>query len=159
MPVSSNRKIDKPISNQRGRMVTLSMSEIISEVEEKEDWGEKVEYLKKHDSKALRELFRIAYADDVRWRMPPGIPPFRALEEWRGGHGHLVRQIWKLGPFLHGTGEGEGISELQRERLFISTLEYLDEKDAHLLCHAKDGEIPGVEKTLAAAAFPETFSD
>ena len=154
--MSVQRKIDRPISNEKGRMITLSMSEILSETEEKEDWGEKITHLRKHDSKALRELLRLAYTD-VEWRVPPGVPPFRPLEEWRGGHGHLFAQIWKLGPFIKGTGVGDGITELRREKLFTTLLEYLDEKDAHLLCGVKDGNVPGVEKTLAEAAFPEVF--
>ena len=146
-----------PMPNARGRAITLSLSEIVSGVEGMEERSDKVAHLRAHDSKALRELVRLAYTD-VEWRIPPGVPPFRPLEEWRGGEGHLYREIFKLGPFIKGTGEAEGINELRREKLFATILEYIDENDARLLCSVKDGSIPTVDETLAREAFPEVFA-
>lgn len=138
----------------------LSMSEILSQASEIKSKKARIEFLQRNYSPQLHKLLEYAFNPDIKFALPPGIPPFQKLETFEA-QGMLYSEIRKLYIFVEGMHPGldakgrEGA--LRRESLFITMLEAIDPEDAELLCSVKDKKIPykGITYKLVKEAFGE----
>lgn len=108
------------------------ISEVINKACELKTREEKVAWLKKNDSAALREVLVVMY-DKKRIKLlvpntPPPYVPSTAVEN----QGALYREARKLKYLADGFG-GENLTKIKREQIFIQILETVHRDDAKLL--------------------------
>lgn len=128
-------------------MTTLSLAEITAGVCELKDTSEQVAYLQKNNSKELRNILILMY--DKRWSFAlPSDPPPYTPSVHSETHGMLYREARKLAYFVNEMPEGENLSAIKKESLFIQMLETVDADDAKLLL-----------QMLAKKPFPELSPD
>lgn len=113
-------------------MTTVSLAEIINKACEMKTKAEKVEWLKKHNSKPLRNVLKVMYDKSLKLNIPNTAPPY-VPSEMPESHGLLYREARKLTYFVEGFN-GDNIKPMRREALFIQMLESVDKDDAVLLC-------------------------
>lgn len=128
-------------------MTTKSLAEITAGVCELKDTSEQVAYLQKNNSKELRNILILMY--DKRWSFSiPSTPPPYTPSVHNETHGMLYREARKLAYFVNEMSEGENLSQVKKESLFIQMLETVDQDDAKLLI-----------QMLSKQAFPELTAD
>ena len=113
-------------------MTTVSLAEIVNKACEMKTKAEKVEWLKKHNSKPLRNVLKVMYDKSLKLNIPNTAPPY-VPSEMPESHGLLYREARKLTYFVEGFN-GDNIKPMRREALFIQMLESVDKDDALLLC-------------------------
>ena len=111
---------------------TLGIGEIINEAINIQKKVDKVEYLKKHNSKELRNILKIMYDKSLELNIPNSAPPYTPTEH-PDTYGALYREARKLKYFVKGYG-GDNLPTVKRENLFIEMLESVHPIDAELLC-------------------------
>jgi hypothetical protein len=113
---------------------------------------EKVEFLKKHSSRPLRDILKLMYDKSLKFNIPNTPPPYTP-SEMPDSHGMLYREARKLTYFVKGF-DGDNLDKIRREALFIQMLEAVDPEDAKLLV-AMLAQKP--LKGLTAAVLNEAF--
>jgi hypothetical protein len=137
-------------------MAKKLISEILSEASKIEERSGRVEFLKKHDCPALRDILRINFDDDIVSALPSGEPPYRKDDAPKGyEYKSLHREFKQLGRFFKGPLARQ-VSDLKRESMFISLLESLNVEEAELLVLSKDKELKyrGITKKLVSDVWP-----
>ena len=124
-------------------MSMKSLNEIITQVCELSTNEEKVACLKENNSKELRNILILMY--DKKWTfcVPSTAPPYNA-SIMVDTHGALYREARKLCYLVNEMPEGENLTQIKKESIFIQMLENVDEGDAKLLL-----------RMVAKAAYPE----
>ena len=112
-------------------MSTTSLAEIVNTACEMTNRQEKIEWLKKHNSKPLRNILKLMYDKSLQFNIPTTEPPYTP-SEMPDSHGMLYRESRKLTYFVKGF-DGENLPAIRREALFIQMLETVDKDDAKLL--------------------------
>ena len=128
-------------------MTTLSLAEITAGVCELKDTSEQVAYLQKNNSKELRNILILMYDKKWSFALPSDPPPYTPSVHSET-HGMLYREARKLAYFVNEMPEGENLSAIKKESLFIQMLETVDADDAKLLL-----------QMLAKKPFPELSPD
>lgn len=109
-----------------------SISEIIKKTCEFKTREEKVEWLKKNDSGALRDVLVCMYDKaKIKFLIPDTEPPYTPSPA-HDNHGMLYRETRKFKYFVDGFG-GENLNKIKREHIFIEMLETVHHDDAKLL--------------------------
>ena len=124
-------------------MTTLSLAEIVNSARKAETVEEKVAILKRHDSTQLRDI--LALMCDARWTfdLPETAPPYTE-SDINESHGLLYREMRKMPYFVEQRQEGQGMSRVKKEQIFIQMLESIDKDDAQL-----------VVRTIAKEPYPD----
>ena len=137
----------------------LSISEIVEKAIEFKTNEEKISWLKKHDSPALRTVLKNMYdKENVKFLVPDTPPPWKK-NGYVGVEGMLYKEARRLRIFVEGGGY-DNLDKVKRENLFISLLEDIDDKDAELLCKMiAQKPLKGLPKSVVTASFPEEFKD
>lgn len=128
-------------------MTTLSMSEILSTASQLKTKPEKIQFLRKNNSKELRNVLLLMYDKSFELDLPDIAPPYTP-SEIPESHGLLYRECRKLGYFVLNRPEGRGLSRMRKEALFIQMLEAVDKDDSRLLI-----------RMIERNTFPELPSD
>lgn len=128
-------------------MTTLSLAEVTAGVCELKDTSEQVAYLQKNNSKELRNILILMYDKKWSFALPSDPPPYTPSVHSET-HGMLYREARKLAYFVNEMPEGENLSAIKKESLFIQMLETVDADDAKLLL-----------QMLAKKPFPELSPD
>ena len=110
----------------------LSISEIVNKAAELNTVEEKVEWLRKYESPALRTVLKYTYDKSVEFLIPNTPPPWKK-NSYIGVEGMLYNEARRLKIFIKGGGY-DNLNQVKREQLFISLLEDIDNNDAELLC-------------------------
>jgi len=113
-------------------MTTLSMSEIIAKAQGLESREQKVSYLRNNNSKEFRNLLLLMYDNRFELDLPDIAPPYRP-SDFSESHGLLYRECRKLSYFIKGHKDGENLTRVRKEQLFIQMLESVDKSDSELL--------------------------
>jgi hypothetical protein len=131
----------------------LGLAEILKKTSEFEKKQDKMEYLNKWDSAALRALLKYAYDPNVKFLLPEGAPPYKQ-NDLPDLQGVLYSELRKLYLFIE--GGNPNLKQLRREYLFVQMLENLDKQDAELIIAVKDKTIPykGITKKFVEEMFP-----
>lgn len=111
---------------------TYSLSEIVTKACELPTREEKVEWLRKTQSDALRTILMLMYDKKYEWNIPNTSPPPYTPSPHVESQGMLYRQTRKLRYFIKGF-DGDRLTQYRREFLFIEMLESIDKEDALLM--------------------------
>lgn len=134
-------------------MITLSMSEIIDKTCKLKTKDEKVEWLKKHNTLALRDVLALMFNKDLEFTIPNTAPPYEP-SEYPDSQGQLFHEARKLKYFVKGFGGN--LPQVRKEQLFIQMLESVDKEDAKLLIKMLQKKPP---KGLTVAVVNEAFGN
>ena len=77
-------------------MATLGLAEALKGARETKNVTLKVEALQKIPEDTKQQLFgvfQLAYSDKIRWVLPEGDPPYKALEESSDAQGRLIMEL------------------------------------------------------------------
>lgn len=136
----------------------LGVAEILEKTSKLSRKSEKVDFLRKNDSFALRTMLQGAFHPGIVWLLPEGVPPFKK-NDLVDLESVLYSEARKL--YLFVQGGNSNLPPARREALFIQMLESLAPADADLLCAVKDKKIPykGINAQLVKEAFPGLLGD
>ena len=115
----------------------------------------KIEYLKKADCPALKDILRINFDDTIVSLLPKGAPPYKKDNMPDGvNYTSLNRQMQKFAYFFK--GKFTEMNQIKREKIFAEVLEGINPNDAEVLIAAKDKNLKykGITKKLVMDAFP-----
>ena len=131
----------------------LGLAEILKKASEFDKKQEKIDWLNKWDSVALRTVLKLAYDPRIKFLLPEGKPPFKS-NELPDLQSVLYSELRKMYLFLD--GGHQTLNQTRREYLFIQLLENLDKEDAELIATIKDKKLPykGITKKLVEEMYP-----
>lgn len=114
-------------------MSRLTIPEILESLEDKKP-KERVEILRKNETKSLKQVLYVAFHPDVEFALPDSRPENLKIEETPIGtsRNNLHRQSRKLKIFMRNMGY-DGLSVAKRESIFIQILESIHSSEAELL--------------------------
>jgi hypothetical protein len=131
----------------------LGLAEILKKASEIEKKADKIEWLRRNDSPALRALLKYAFDPKVKFLLPEGAPPYKpnTLPDLQSV---LYSELRKLYLFIE--GGNDNLKPTRREYLFIQLLENLDKDDAELIAAVKDKKVPykGITKKFVEEIYP-----
>ena len=132
-------------------------SEILSKVAKLKTKKEKVDYLQRYNTDALRMVIKASFDPKIEWALPEGDVPYRANEAPEGTeHTVLSQEARTLFNFIKG-GNGQ-LTQNKRETMFVQMLEGLHADEAKLIVAAKDKKLHQVYKGLSANVVKEAFN-
>ena len=139
-----------------------SLHEFFTEVEKEKSINKKAEMLKERDTIGLKAILRATFDDTIKWLIPNTTPPYEANDapDWDLADERLERAAEKLGQFVEVGGQktvqGQNVSQVRREQIFIQLLEALHPTEAKILLWSIKGKMPykGLTKNLVNKAFP-----
>ena len=131
----------------------LGLAEILKKASDFEKKQEKIEWLYRNDSPALRAILKYAYDPKVKFILPDGAPPYKQ-NQLPDLQSVLYSELRKLYLFIE--GGNPNLKQTRREYLFIQLLENLDKEDAELIVAVKDKKIPykGITKKFVEEVYP-----
>jgi hypothetical protein len=131
----------------------LSLSEILKQASEFDKKQDRIDFLNRWDSAALRALFKYAYDEKVKFLLPEGEPPYKP-NELPDQEGILFSELRRLYLFIE--GGNPNLKPTRREYLFVQLLETVNKEDAKLLIAVKDKKIPykGITKKFVEELYP-----
>ena len=138
--------------------MVVGVAEFLEKVSKLKTRQEKVNALKANDHFSLKTILQGAYHPNLKWLLPPGIPPFKAnglVDQENMLHKEARRLIY----FVE---NGSPVrSQTQRETMFIELLESVTPADALLLCSIKEKKLPykGLSADIVKEAFPNLLGE
>lgn len=131
----------------------LGLAEILKKASEIEKKADKIEWIRRNDSPALRALLKYAFDPKVKFLLPEGAPPYKP-NELPDLQSVLYSELRKLYLFIE--GGNDNLNPTRREYLFIQLLENLDKEDAELIAAVKDKKVPykGITKKFVDEIYP-----
>lgn len=141
-------------------MAKKLISVVLTEASKLTKKADRVAYLQKNSSPALRDVLRIAFDDDVVSVLPTGAPSYEkddapAGHEYLNLHrGHRRFKYFFKGPVANET------PALRREGMFLSFIESLHGEEAEMVIAAKDKKLKykGITKALVKDTFPNLIT-
>jgi hypothetical protein len=129
--------------------------EVVQQLELLKTKQEKIDFLRVHNTAALRDLIRCSLDPRIEFLLPEGAPPY-APPQPHNTPSNWIRQNVKLAYFVKGSPKAEATTQVKRERIFLDVLESIHPEDALLLIAAKDKKklTKGLTKALVNEAFP-----
>jgi hypothetical protein len=135
----------------------LGLGEILGKAAKMKTKEEKVEYLRKNDSRSLQDIIQYALHPLIKWDLPEGTPPYSPTP-YLDQENMLYHEVKKLRLFVN--GNGNNLSRPKLENLFIQILESVAPKDAELLCLVKERKLPkGITPTVINEVWPGLIPD
>ena len=136
--------------------MALSIPLIFEDIAKANSIEARQKVLLENESNPLKELLKYAFHPDIKFVLPPGMPPYKTIgspEEYNPTY--LYPNIRKF--YLFVEGGHEGITQLRREQLFIQMLESLHPKEAEVVIQVKDKKLKyrGLTYKLVKKTFPE----
>lgn len=134
----------------------LGIYEILAAADKEPTKEGKIKVLRDNICQPLIDVLIGAYDDRVKWLLPPGNVPFKPGPD-SGAEAMLHSQTRTFYLYVEGGGAPEGVTQLQREVLFIQMLESLDPRDSVLMSYVKDKKLPygSLTRELIDEAFPK----
>ena len=136
---------------------TPLFSEILDKVAKLKTKKQKVEFLRQHNTDALRMILKSSFDPKIVWQLPEGEVPFSPNDAPEGTeHTVLAMEARKLYNFIQG-GNNE-LTQNKREMMFVQLLEGLHQTEAYMLVDAKDKILHKRYKGLSSAVVKEAFN-
>lgn len=130
----------------------LGLGEILENAGKLKSRTEKVEYLRKNDSRQLQDIIQYALHPAITWDLPKGKVPYKKCE-FLDQENRLYQEMRRF--YLFVNGNGSSLQPAKLESLFIQILESLAPKDAELVCLAKDRKLPkGITPSIIEDVWP-----
>lgn len=135
--------------------VTFMVYEIIEKVAAAQKREDKINILRQyHDNWALKDILRGTYDDKIQWNLPGGKPPFDPADE-QTHPSSLTQHNKKFMYFVKGL-QGDQMTAVKREKIFLDIIETVHPKDAELMLGMINKKsIKGVTKKIVEEAFPD----
>lgn len=115
--------------------MVIGIAEILNKISRMKKTQEKVDALRQNDSLALRIMLQAAYDPNVKFALPPGVPPYKPND--LNDQEHIFKkEADKVKYFIEGFYPN--LKSTKREIMFIEFLERIAPEDAAMLCAAKD---------------------
>ena len=132
------------------------ISEVLKNTGKLKTKAERMEYLRKNNHPALRDVLRIAFDADVVSVLPEGTPPFTRDDAPKGMEYQTLYRAHRRFKYFFKGPTANALKAIRRESMFISLLESLHPEESEMLCLAKDKKlkITGVTKKLISDTFP-----
>ena len=135
---------------------TLSFAEILDSVSKIKTKKEKVTFLRKYQTDALRMICKASFDPNIVWELPTGDVPYRQNDAPEGTeHTLLQQEVRTLYHFIKGGNPQLG--QNKREMMFVQMLEGLHADEAELLIAAKDKRLHRKYKGLSDNVVKEAF--
>ena len=139
---------------------TIGMAEALSEARKTKNTVLKVEALQalpQATKDHLSGIFQLAYNPHIAWLLPPGVPPYKPLDEDTDSEGRLIVELKNFSYFIANDGVPvqQKVRKDRRESLFVQILESIEPADAELVIQMKERNIKGVSKAVVQKAFPD----
>ena len=136
---------------------TPLFSEILNKVAKLKTKKQKVEFLRQHNTDALRMILKSSFDPKIVWQLPEGEVPFSPNEAPEGTeHTVLAMEARKLYNFIQ--GGNNALTQNKREMMFVQLLEGLHQTEAYMLVDAKDKILHKRYKGLSSAVVKEAFN-
>ena len=136
---------------------TPLFSEILDKVAKLKTKKQKVEFLRQHNTDALRMILKSSFDPKIVWQLPEGEVPFSPNDAPEGTeHTVLAMEARKLYNFIQ--GGNNAITQNKREMMFVQLLEGLHQTEAYMLVDAKDKILHKRYKGLSSAVVKEAFN-
>ena len=136
---------------------TPLFSEILDKVAKLKTKKQKVEFLRQHNTDALRMILKSSFDPKIVWQLPEGEVPFSPNDAPEGTeHTVLAMEARKLYNFIQ--GGNNALTQNKREMMFVQMLEGLHQTEAYMLVDAKDKILHKTYKGLSAAVVKEAFN-
>ena len=136
---------------------TPLFSEILDKVAKLKTKKQKVEFLRQHNTDALRMILKSSFDPKIVWQLPEGEVPFSPNDAPEGTeHTVLAMEARKLYNFIQ--GGNNALTQNKREMMFVQLLEGLHQTEAYMLVDAKDKILHKRYKGLSSAVVKEAFS-
>ena len=136
----------------------IHLYEVIEKVKELKTKEEKINFLRKNESWALKDLLKGSYDPSIEWLIPKGKPPF----EHNLGESTpttLLKENTQFRYFVKG-GPGQKMMKAKREKIYLALLEGIHPKDAELVISmVSKKSVVGIPKKVAKEAFPGLIND
>jgi len=134
---------------------TREVYEVVEMVANVNKLDERVKILQDNDSWAIRDLISLSMNPKFVWLLPDTPPPYTPAPE-KSYPTSLLRENKKFKFFIKNLGYND-LSQMKRERIFISILEGIHPEDAKILIKVlkKEQIGKGFTKTVIAKAFPD----
>tara|TARA_A100001015_G_C14392697_1_gene482332 strand:+ start:56 stop:490 length:435 start_codon:yes stop_codon:yes gene_type:complete len=135
--------------------VTFMVYEIIEKVAAAQKREDKINILRQyHNNWALKDILRGTYDDKIQWNLPGGKPPFDPADE-QTHPSSLTQHNKKFMYFVKGL-QGDQMTAVKREKIFLDIIETVHPKDAELMLGMINKKsIKGVTKKIVEEAFPD----
>ena len=136
---------------------TPLFSEILNKVAKLKTKKQKVEFLRQHNTDALRMVLKSSFDPKIVWQLPEGPVPFSPNDAPEGTeHTVLAMEARKLYNFIQ--GGNNALTQNKREMMFVQLLEGLHQTEAYMLVDAKDKILHKRYKGLSSAVVKEAFN-
>ena len=136
---------------------TPLFSEILDKVTKLKTKKQKVEFLRQHNTDALRMVLKSSFDPKIVWQLPEGPVPFSPNDAPEGTeHTVLAMEARKLYNFIQ--GGNNALTQNKREMMFVQLLEGLHQTEAYMLVDAKDKILHKRYKGLSSSVVKEAFS-
>ena len=136
---------------------TPLFSEILNKVAKLKTKKQKVEFLRQHNTDALRMVLKSSFDPKIVWQLPEGPVPFSPNDAPEGTeHTVLAMEARKLYNFIQ--GGNNALTQNKREMMFVQLLEGLHQTEAYMLVDAKDKILHKRYKGLSSSVVKEAFS-
>ena len=136
---------------------TPLFSEILTRLGKIKSKKDKVNFLKQHNTDALRQIIKSSFDPNIKWALPFGEVPFIPNEAPEGTeHNVLSYEARKLYHYIE--GGNPTLSQIKREMMFVQLLEGLHPDEAEIVVAAKDKVLHQKYKGLSANVVKEAFN-
>ena len=136
---------------------TPLFSEILNKVSKLKTKKQKVDFLRQHNTDALRMILKSSFDPKIVWQLPEGEVPFSPKDAPEGTeHTVLAMEARKLYNFIQ--GGNNALTQNKREMMFVQLLEGLHQTEAYMLVDAKDKILHKRYKGLSSAVVKEAFN-
>ena len=138
-------------------MAEKMISEILAKACSLKTQKEKVAYLKKMNSRPLRNILKGTLDESIQFILPKGVPPYQKDDAPKGYEpSNLHRMSPRFKYFFKG-GIGEQMPAGRREKMFIDVLESLHPDEAELVIAMKEKKLMGKYKGITTKLVSEVF--
>ena len=136
---------------------TPLFSEILTRLGKIKSKKDKVNFLKQHNTDALRQIIKASFDPKIKWALPFGEVPFIPNDAPEGTeHNVLSYEARKLYHYIE--GGNPQLSQNKREMMFVQLLEGLHPDEAEIVVAAKDKVLHQKYKGLSANVVKEAFN-
>lgn len=136
----------------------IHLYEVIDKVKAIRTKEDKINFLRKNESWALKDILKGSYDPSIQWLIPKGPPPFEHnLNE--SSPTTLLKENTQFKYFVKG-GPGQKMMKAKREKIYLALLEGIHPKDAELVISmVAKKNVKGIPKKVAKEAFPGLIND
>lgn len=133
--------------------------EIFSLVQRAQTEEERIKVLKQNDCLAVRDILRASFDDFIEFTLPKGVPDYKSFLSKEGiAPTNLIRNTNQFTYFVK-HGEGDKMTAIKREGVFLRLLEGIHPEDAKILVAMKEKrlqeEYTSLSKDLVKKVWPK----